>query len=67
MVEFVLREKDYRERMMREVHDDYWMAPTLRGGKSSPEDLHESEPEPRARAEQRTGAEHECEPEPRTR
>ena len=39
MVEFVLREKDYRERMMREVHDDYWMAPTLRGGKSFLEPL----------------------------
>jgi hypothetical protein len=39
MVEFVLRETDYRERMMREVHEDYWMAPTLRGGKSFLEPL----------------------------
>ena len=34
MVEFVLREKGYRERMMREVHPDYWMAPALSSGKS---------------------------------
>jgi len=34
MVEFVLRERAYRERMMREVHPDYWMAPALRSGRS---------------------------------
>lgn len=34
MVEFVLRERGYRERMMREVHPDFWMAPTLRSGRS---------------------------------
>ncbi len=34
MVEFVLREKAYRERMMREVHPDHWMAPALRSGRS---------------------------------
>ncbi|OKO84568.1 hypothetical protein [Bradyrhizobium sp. AS23.2] len=34
MVEFVLRERDYRERMLREVHSDYWMAPALSSGGS---------------------------------
>jgi sugar lactone lactonase YvrE len=34
MVEFVLRERAYRERMMREVHPNYWMAPALRSGGS---------------------------------
>ena len=34
MVEFVLREKGYRERMMREVASDYWMAPSLRNRRS---------------------------------
>lgn len=34
MVEFVLREAGYRERMMREVHPDHWMAPALRSGRS---------------------------------
>jgi hypothetical protein len=34
MVEFVLREKVYRERMMREVHPDFWMAPALSSGRS---------------------------------
>lgn len=39
MVEFVLREKDYRERMMREVHPDCWMAPALCSGRSFLEPL----------------------------
>jgi hypothetical protein len=34
MIEFVLREKAYRERMMREVHPDFWMAPALSSGRS---------------------------------
>jgi hypothetical protein len=34
MIEFVLREKAYCERMMREVHPDYWMAPALSSGRS---------------------------------
>ena len=34
MVEFVLRERAYRERMMREVLPDYWMAPALRSRRS---------------------------------
>jgi hypothetical protein len=29
LIELVLRERDYRERMMREVEPDHWIAPTL--------------------------------------
>lgn len=29
LIELTLRETDYRERMMREVEQDYWIAPTL--------------------------------------
>ncbi len=39
MIEFVLREKVYRERMVAEVPEDYWMAPTLRAGVSFKEPL----------------------------
>lgn len=34
MVEFVLREKAYRDRMMAEVDPKYWMAPALSSGES---------------------------------
>lgn len=34
IVEFVLREKPYRQRMMREIHEDHWLAPALRSGRS---------------------------------
>lgn len=34
MVELVLRERAYRERMMAEVDPEYWMAPALRTGNS---------------------------------
>jgi hypothetical protein len=34
MVEFVLREKGYRDRMMAEVDPEYWMAPALSSGRS---------------------------------
>lgn len=33
MIEFVLRERVYREEMVRTIDDRYWMAPTLRAGK----------------------------------
>ncbi len=39
MIEFVLREKDYRERMIADVPEDFWMAPTLRAGRSFKEPL----------------------------
>lgn len=39
MIEFVLREKVYRERMIAEVPEPYWMAPTLRAGQSFKEPL----------------------------
>ncbi len=39
MIEFVLREKLYRERMIAEVPEDFWMAPTLRAGLSFKEPL----------------------------
>lgn len=39
MIEFVLREKIYRERMMASVDEAFWMAPTLRAGKSFKEPL----------------------------
>ena len=39
IVEFVLREDDYRRRMMREVPEDYWLAPSLRSGKNHLEPL----------------------------
>lgn len=39
MIEFVLREKLYRERMVSEVPEDFWMAPTLRAGRSFKEPL----------------------------
>lgn len=39
MIEFVLREKVYRERMIAEVSPDFWMAPSLRAGRSFKEPL----------------------------
>ncbi|MBL8584871.1 MAG: hypothetical protein JNL61_21905 [Rhizobiaceae bacterium] len=39
MIEFVLRERVYRERMIAEVPEDYWMAPSLRAGRSFKEPL----------------------------
>ncbi|MGN6305221.1 MAG: strictosidine synthase [Mesorhizobium sp.] len=39
MIEFVLREKIYRERMIAEVPEDFWMAPSLRAGRSFKEPL----------------------------
>lgn len=39
MIEFVLREKLYRERMVERIDEQFWMAPTLRGGKSFKEPL----------------------------
>lgn len=39
MIEFVLREKLYRERMIERIDEQFWMAPTLRGGKSFKEPL----------------------------
>lgn len=32
LVEFVLRENDYREEMIRTIHPDYWIAPSLNAG-----------------------------------
>jgi hypothetical protein len=40
MIEFVLREHGYRERMMAEVDPEYWMAPALATGKSFLEPIH---------------------------
>jgi hypothetical protein len=34
LVEFVLRETAYRERMMREIDPEFWIAPRLRSGQS---------------------------------
>jgi hypothetical protein len=34
LIEFVLREKDYRNAMMAEVDKAYWIAPSLRSGRS---------------------------------
>jgi hypothetical protein len=39
LVEFVLREPTYRRRMMTEVPRDFWVAPTLRSGRSFYEPL----------------------------
>jgi hypothetical protein len=39
LVEFVLREKAYRERMMREIAPEHWIAPALSSGKSFLEPL----------------------------
>ncbi|MBX9455313.1 MAG: hypothetical protein KL863_04395 [Rhizobium sp.] len=39
LVEFVLREDEYRRRMVNEVPGDYWIAPTLRSGGSFLEPL----------------------------
>lgn len=39
LVEFVLRERQYRERMMREVDPRYWVAPALSSGNSFLEPL----------------------------
>lgn len=39
MIEFVLREKLYRERMIKQVDEEFWVAPTLRAGKSFKEPL----------------------------
>ncbi|MGH6678556.1 MAG: hypothetical protein ACREDL_06400 [Bradyrhizobium sp.] len=32
LIEFVLRERGYREEMMRSIPSDYWIAPSLRSG-----------------------------------
>lgn len=39
MIEFVLRETAYRERMMADVDEAFWMAPSLRAGQSFKEPL----------------------------
>jgi hypothetical protein len=39
MIEFVLREKGFRERMLSTVPEEFWMAPTLRAGRSFKEPL----------------------------
>lgn len=39
LVEFILREPDYRKRMMSEVQQPFWVAPTLRSGRSFYESL----------------------------
>jgi hypothetical protein len=39
LLEFVLREDEYRSRMLREVPRDYWIAPSLRSGRSFLEPL----------------------------
>ena len=39
IIEFVLRESAYRKRMMLEVPEDYWVAPSLRSGKNHLEPL----------------------------
>ncbi len=39
LVEFVLREKAYRRRMLAEVPQEFWVAPTLRSGRSFYEPL----------------------------
>jgi len=39
LVEFVLRERAYRTRMMAQVPQPYWVAPTLRSGRSFYESL----------------------------
>lgn len=39
LLEFVLREKAYRNRMMTEVAPEFWVAPALRSGKSFQEPL----------------------------
>jgi len=39
LVEFVLREPGYRKRMMAEVPQPYWVAPSLRSGRSFHESL----------------------------
>ena len=40
MIEFVLRERGYRERMMAEVDPEYWMAPALATGRNFLEPIH---------------------------
>ncbi|RQP08154.1 MAG: strictosidine synthase [Paracoccus sp. BP8] len=39
LVEFVLRERDYREDMVREIHPDHWIAPSLQAAVSFLEPL----------------------------
>lgn len=39
LTEFVLREDAYRNRMMRELASEHWIAPTLRAGKSFTEPM----------------------------
>lgn len=39
LIEFVLRETAYRERMMRELHPDHWISPTLSPPRSSLEPM----------------------------
>ncbi len=39
LIEFVLREKDYRNRMMREVAPEHWVAPSLSAAQSHLEPL----------------------------
>ncbi|WP_378941671.1 strictosidine synthase [Mesorhizobium sp. ANAO-SY3R2] len=39
MIEFVLREKLYRKRMIERIDEQYWVAPAMRSGKSFKEPL----------------------------
>ena len=39
MIEFVLRERLYRQRMVERIDEQFWMAPTLRAGTSFKEPL----------------------------
>ena len=39
LIEFVLRERDYRQEMLETVHPDYWIAPALASGESFLEPL----------------------------
>ncbi len=39
LIEFVLREKGYRRRMINEINPDYWIAPALANGRSFLEPL----------------------------
>ncbi len=39
LIEFVLRERDYREQMMREMDDEFWIAPSLAAPRSFLEPL----------------------------
>ncbi|WP_456798248.1 MULTISPECIES: SMP-30/gluconolactonase/LRE family protein [unclassified Bradyrhizobium] len=43
LVEFILREDEYRTRMVNEVPEQYWMAPSLRSGRSFKEPMQGSQ------------------------